>query len=361
MIIRNRCIPVYAIYASLAVFKKGRYCAYVKTSIIHLCANAFDETVHEAVSRIRNEEVVIFPTETVYGIGADAFSETAVARIFEAKGRPSDNPLIVHIADEAMLLRVAHKVSIAEKRLMDAFWPGPLTLILEKREAVPNAVTGGLSTVAVRMPRHPFAQALIQEAGTPIAAPSANVSGRPSGTHLEALTEDFDGVVPLIIYAGPTEHGLESTVVRVYEDEVVILRPGTVSPEMLQQVSHLPIRFGSAKEGAASPGTRYKHYAPTARVETASTVEEQLVRYKEAQAAGERVALFMWNEDVLLAKDALVFPLGPRNDLASYAHHLYQYLREADAQKATLIIVPKVAREGIGTALMNRIEKAASI
>ncbi len=334
------------------------------TQVIPVGALASDEERAHATARAAKSlcsgELIIFPTETVYGIGADAFQRDAANKIFSAKGRPADNPLIVHISNPEMLARVARAVSPMEQELMDAFWPGPLTLILPKTEAVPFEVTGGLDTVAVRMPQHPIARALIETADVPIAAPSANRSGSPSGTHLAALLEDFKGVVPIVLDAGPAEGGIESTVVKVEADALYILRPGSVTAEMLQEILPLPVRVPDARRAQSSPGTRYPHYAPRAPVFIAKDTNE-LKSLRDAYGAqGKRVAVLGFEEDTDAFSDVFFFSMGSKNNLSTYAKLLYRHLREADQAGADVILVPAVTEIGLGAALMDRIRKAAS-
>lgn len=229
------------------------------------------ESIHTAADLLRQGEVVAFPTETVYGLGADAFQAAAVQKIFLAKGRPTDNPLIVHIAAWEQLERVVSAVPPDTQMLMEAFWPGPLTLIFKKSENIPDSVTAGGKTVAVRWPDHQIAQRLILAAETPIAAPSANMSGRPSPTTAEHVLEDLNGKVPLILDGGPTPIGVESTVLDVTEKVPILLRAGGIDREDIENVLHKQIVQAESASitvslPTRSPGTRYRHYAPNARV-----------------------------------------------------------------------------------------------
>lgn len=327
------------------------------TNIIRLTSENTTDTLSEAAALLQRGEIVVFPTETVYGLGADARNPEAVEKIFEAKGRPFDNPLIVHVSDTTMLESVAHDIPDIAYALFDAFSPGPLTIILPKHPSIPYETTGNRETVAVRIPSHPFAHALIERAGTPIAAPSANRSGKPSGTNLEALEEDFTGIVPLIIDAGESTYGLESTVVHVTPSDIVILRPGAISREQIAAAVNLPVRDAKSSDAPEAPGMRYRHYAPNAQVVITRNLEERDRQIQEAHREGLPIAVLSFTEEMPHA-EVPVFPLGSRTDLSVYAHTLYQYLREADRMGAVRILVPEVDEEGLGAALMNRIRKA---
>ncbi|QXD15893.1 threonylcarbamoyl-AMP synthase [Rhodocaloribacter litoris] len=303
----------------------------------------------EAAAFIRRGEVVAFPTETVYGLGADALREDAVRRIFEAKERPADNPLIVHVADRAMLRQVAASVPPMAETLIAHFFPGPLTLILPRAPAVPAVVSGGLPTVGVRMPRHPVAQAFLAACGVPVAAPSANRSGRPSPTTWEAVYADLAGRIPCILRGDRTEVGLESTVVDCTGPVPVVLRAGAVSLERLRAVLPQTRLAGDTAEVLArSPGTRYRHYAPRARVRLIDAPEEAMPA-----------------EDA--AYIGLVPPPEPRAfglvrvcaDADAYAHALFDFFRRCEAAGLGTIYCQRVAPEGIGLALMDRLHRAS--
>ena len=227
------------------------------------------EQIEYGAELLRNGEVVAFPTETVYGLGADAFNARAVAKIFEAKGRPQDNPLIVHIADPADIGKVAASVPEAAVALMEIFSPGPLTLILPKREDLPETTTGGLRTVGIRIPNHPIARALIRAAGCPVAAPSANVSGRISPTEARHVLEDMDGKIPLILDGGCSDIGIESTVLDLSKEVPVVLRPGAITAEMLSVYLGKVVDFKGKVLIAEAPGMKYRHYAPTCACQAA--------------------------------------------------------------------------------------------
>ncbi|MFC4354118.1 L-threonylcarbamoyladenylate synthase [Chryseomicrobium palamuruense] len=307
-------------------------------------------------------DVVAFPTETVYGLGADARNAEAVAKIFEAKSRPADNPLIVHIAETKQLQGIAASVPKKAKRAMDAFWPGPFTAILPVVSgAVAENVTAGLSTVGVRMPSHPVARELLKQAGIPIAAPSANRSGKPSPTSASHVAEDLDGRIPLIVDGGPATAGLESTVVDFSVEPPALLRPGSVTEEMLIAVVGEVQGAGRLREEQApkAPGMKYTHYAPDAPVRLAfleeDGVAEKLARLREA---GRRVALVAVEEHRGLPHDAFL-SLGKAGDWAGISRELFAALRACNQLDVDVIVAGAYPREGLGQALMNRLEKAA--
>jgi L-threonylcarbamoyladenylate synthase len=341
-------------------------------------AQVGDPELREVAELLRAGELVAFPTETVYGLGADARNTVAVEGIFRAKGRPSDNPLIVHIAELGQLDELVTSVGETERRLIDAFWPGPLTLVLPVRPgAVSPRVTAGLGTVAVRMPAHPAALALIRAAGCPVAAPSANRSGRPSPTRAEHVRADLDGAIAGIVDAGPTGVGLESTVAMVVGDEVYVLRPGGVSAEALRACG---VRVRDAAEAGAggaapapephrprSPGMKYAHYAPKGRLtvvhgddptRTAAWIREQL---REAKLRGERTGILTYAEHAGNYDGAAdwVAVCGGLSDLATVAQSLYAALRSFDENHIDYILAEACPSDGIGVAIMNRLRKAA--
>ncbi|MFQ5569802.1 MAG: L-threonylcarbamoyladenylate synthase [Rhodothermales bacterium] len=303
---------------------------------------------NEAAALLRAGEVVAFPTETVYGLGADAFNAEAVRHLFEAKGRPTDNPLIVHIAHLDQITRVASEVSPSARKLITSFFPGPLTLILPKTSAVPGVVTGGLDTVGVRMPRHPVAQAFLEACGGPVAAPSANRSGRPSPTTWQAVHADLDGRIACILKGDRSEAGLESTVVDCTAPAPVVLRTGVITVEQLRMLfPEVQTVSQAAHEPARSPGTRYRHYAPRARV--------QLVTAPEEAVPGPDAA-FIGLAPV--GPDA--FGLSARcATVEHYAYDLFDFFRRCDAAGVRTIFCQRVAPEGLGRALMDRLHRAA--
>lgn len=314
---------------------------------------------------IKKNEVVALPTETVYGLAGNARSDDAIARIFEAKGRPSDNPLIVHISDRKQLKGLVSSISPNAEKLMDAFWPGPLTIVLPKGEEVSGKVTAGLSTVAVRMPDHVVALAVIEASGVPLAAPSANLSGKPSPTTADHVYEDLKGRIPGIVDGGSTGVGVESTVVECTEDSVIILRPGGITLEELEKVAgvgNVTVDPGIENEKLApkSPGMKYTHYAPDAPfvlVDGSPEFLQQLV--DKERGAGRRIGILTTEERMDFYKADSVIPAGKRSNPETVAQHLYEALRafnEAGVDKIFGEVFPKT---GVGAAIMNRLEKSA--
>lgn len=306
----------------------------------------------EAAEFIRTGQLAAFPTETVYGLGADAFNPDAVRAIFEAKGRPSDNPLIVHLADRAQIDRVAAKVSFQADQLLDHFTPGPLTLILPKNPELPSVVTAGLETVGVRIPRHDVAQAFLKACDTPVAAPSANRSGRPSPTTWEAVEEDLGDRIACILKGGHTEAGVESTVLDCKTEPPVVLRPGAIPVEDLEQVlGAVEVEEGGSDSQSAprSPGTRHRHYAPAAQVclvdGPAEVESRSTVGYIGLDAPENRAGF----------RSLHVVP-----DLKTYAHDLFAFFRACDRTGCTVIYAQRVPAEGLGRALTDRLERAAA-
>ena len=327
------------------------------------------EAIEEAAQVIRDGGLVGMPTETVYGLGANALDPKAVLSIFEAKGRPADNPLIVHVSSMEEVAPLVREIPRAAKKLMEAFWPGPMTLILPKADCIPTAVSAGLDTVGVRLPASDAARALIAASGCPIAAPSGNRSGRPSPTTAQHMLEDMDGRIPLILDGGACEVGVESSVIDATGETPIILRPGGVTPEMVQEVlgrvsvdEHVmsPLAEG---EAVRSPGMKYKHYAPEARTVIFEGKAEQVVaaicaRYDEAQAAGERVAILGFDEHDFGARACI--SLGRASCPQEAAARLFGALRELDERGDTLALCEAVDMAGIGLAVMNRMGRAAA-
>jgi len=315
--------------------------------------------IREAAAVIRAGGLVAFPTETVYGLGADALAAAAVLRIFEAKERPRGNPLIVHVAGADALETVAARVPAPARAVGAVFWPGPLTLVLPRAAAVPLVTTGGLETVAVRVPAHPVAQALISAAERPIAAPSANRSGRPSPTRAEHVREDLDGRIELILDAGPTPVGVESTVLDMTTEPPTLLRPGGVTLEALQAVlGRVQVLAGDDEEAARrSPGLRHRHYAPRARVKVIEpgTGEQAALPWLET---GRAVAL-MAQRPVSSGSPRLHVKTMP-GSLDAYARELFGALRDLDATGVEVILVEAVPEEGLGRTVMDRLRRAAS-
>lgn len=334
------------------------------TRVLHAEHHNLEEVCQRAALIIRQGGLVAFPTETVYGLGADALNPVAVAGIFQAKGRPPDNPLIVHVSSPDEAERIAYIPELAH-RLMDAFWPGPLTLVMMRRGIVPDVTTGGLDTVAVRMPGHPVALSLIEKAGVPIAAPSANTSGKPSPTTAQHVVEDLAGRIDLIIDAGPVPVGVESTVIDVTTSPPVLLRPGGMALEQLERVTGTIQASTSKSDAPRSPGMKYTHYAPQARVilvmgeDTRDTLQALAERY---QNRGVRIGLLLCQEtgDVLGGEQHR-FILGRRDDTETIAKNLFHALRTLDRERVDIILADgSFSRRGLGLAVMNRLTKAAS-
>ena len=317
---------------------------------------------------IRAGGLVAFPTETVYGLGANGLDGQAVDRIFEAKGRPNDNPLILHVARKEDALPLWAAEPPFARALMDTFWPGPLTLIYHRSAVIPNEVTAGLETVAVRMPDNDAARALIAAAGVPIAAPSANLSGKPSPTTAAHVLQDMDGRIPLILDGGPCRYGVESTVLSLVGTPT-ILRPGAVTPEMLAavigEVALAPsiLKPLAAGETAASPGMKYKHYAPNAQVlVVVGKAEAAAARlsafYDEFTAQSKRVSIAATTESLPFYGDRRTALLGTRKDPLTLCSRLFALLRELDAA-SDVILAEGVGAEGAGLAFMNRLLRSA--
>lgn len=346
--------------------------------------------LQEAAGILRAGGLVAFPTETVYGLGGNGLLKEASRSIYAAKGRPSDNPLILHISDMKELEPITREIPGRARTLAEHFWPGPLTMILNKAETVPLETTGGLSTVAVRMPEHEVARRLIALAGVPVAAPSANTSGRPSPTTAAHVREDLEGKIEAILDGGPSGIGLESTIVDLSGEEPVLLRPGAITAEMLEEALGERVLLDPALEKPLdpsvhpkAPGMKYRHYAPKAPMviiqgKAGTFAGEELLRVEEAVdrevdrslEAGKRTALICSDESLSyyrkryegpLAKGQLILrTMGTRNREESIAHNLFSVLREMDEVQAEYIVAEGVNTEAIGYAVMNRMKKAAA-
>ena len=315
-----------------------------------------------AAEKISSGGIVAFPTETVYGLGANAFSADAVNKIFKAKGRPADNPLIVHIADISALDEIVSGVPSAARKLMDKFWPGPLTIIMKKNSSIPSAVSAGLDTVAVRMPENETARALIRAAGVPIAAPSANISGRPSPTRAEDVVFDMDGRIDAVIDGGDCSGGVESTVVSVESGLVSLLRPGIITAEQLSEaVGGIEI-VTELKQGETpkSPGLKYKHYSPRAELIVLSGSLDDVISFVEDKAKKRRVGLLMFEEFKDKFSSAVMYEsIGSRKSAKAAAHRLFSAMRALDAGGAEVIYAPEIPNKGIWRAVRNRLYRAA--
>lgn len=332
---------------------------------------SLDEKIYEEAGGIlKNGGLVAFPTETVYGLGADALDEKASAKIYAAKGRPSDNPLIVHIAQMSDLYKLSSDVNENAIKLAEAFWPGPLTIILKKRDCVPKSITGGLQTVAIRMPSHPVAARLIQTSGVYIAAPSANTSGKPSPTKAEHVINDLDGRIDMIIVDDTVDIGVESTIVDLSEKVPTILRPGFITQKMLAEVLDEvrtdPAIMGSVKEGVVpkAPGMKYKHYAPDADLTIVEGCEDDvisrinsLVRQKECE--GFKVGIMATEETKDRYESGIVKAVGSKDSELSVARNLYAAMRDFDQIGVQYIYSESFSAQNVGQAVMNRLIKAA--
>lgn len=341
------------------------------TELVKIDATQPQKDDMERAGRLIAEgQLVAFPTETVYGLGADALDPEAAARIYAAKGRPSDNPLIVHIADFSDLERIAKVVPPQAKLLAEAFWPGPLTMIVWKNELVPYATTGGMETVAVRMPNHEVALELIRRSGRLIAAPSANTSGRPSPTLASHVYEDLHGKIPMILDGGEVGIGIESTIVDLTEATPMILRPGYITPEMIAEVLGEEVVIDPGIIAAddttkpKAPGMKYKHYAPKADMVIVEGGQEQVIAKINSlvhmqQQNGVKAAVIAAEETKERYDADVVLCMGSRMDEDSIAQHLYRILRECDELSVGVIYSESFSTPRIGSAIMNRLLKAA--
>lgn len=326
-----------------------------------------EEKLNEAAALIRAGEVVAFPTETVYGLGANGLDGNAVSKIFAAKGRPADNPLILHIAEKSEIEKLTTGLSANAQALMQAFWPGPLTLVVPKSAIIPDEVSAGIDTVAVRMPIHPVARRLIELADCPIAAPSANKSGKPSPTNAQDVLEDMEGIIAGIIDGGSSDIGVESTVVDTTAPVPVILRPGGITKEMLEEVLGVveidPALTGNSECRPKAPGMKYRHYAPQAPMylligeEAAGQMKAAIAK---GLASGKKIGVIA-NAEVAknLPKDSNLVIRNWQEDMAVLAENLFSWLRDFDHKKVNVILAQGVTESGLGLALMNRMRKAA--
>lgn len=317
-----------------------------------------------ASKSIKEGNLVIFPTETVYGIGANALDSKAVDDIFIAKGRANDNPLIVHIAEFDMLEDLVKEITPLEQKLMDSFMPGPFTLILKKKDIIPNNVSANLDTVGIRMPANKIAHDLIKEAGVPIAAPSANISSRPSGTNIEDIKEEFNNKVDIIIDGGETSVGLESTVVKVIDGIPTILRPGKITPEDIIEVTGICklsdniFKKVNADGIVESPGMKYKHYAPNNKCILVYSEDENKLTNLINKNINNKT-LIIGNEKNKYKYNCFKY-LSYGYTLEDISHNIFSLLRKADKYEPDLIIIEGVKKEGLGIAIMNRLIRASS-
>lgn len=339
----------------------------IVTKVDPICPDA--KVVEQAGDFIKKGGLVAFPTETVYGLGGDALNPDSSRKIYAAKGRPSDNPLIVHISKWESLERIAAKLPPEAKVLADAFWPGPLTMIVEKNELVPKETTGGLNTVAVRMPDHKAALDFIEAAGGFVAAPSANISGRPSPTLAKYVVQDMDGRIEMILDGGEVGIGVESTIVDLTSEVPTILRPGYITQEMLERVlgeveADITILKNDSGQAPKAPGMKYRHYAPKGDMTLVEGSESQVVEYinkkvQEAKANGQTVGVMCTDETYDAIQADVKKSVGSRQDEYEIARRLYRILREFDDENVSVIYSESFSAEGFGNAVMNRLLKAA--
>lgn len=331
--------------------------------------NIDHEAIREAGLILRQGGLVAFPTETVYGLGGDALNPDSSSKIYAAKGRPSDNPLIVHICERLSLNRIAANVPEVAVKLMDAFWPGPMTLVFDKKDIVPKETTGGLSTVAVRLPSNKIARELIRESGGFVAAPSANQSGRPSPTSCQYVVQDMDGRIDMIIDGKESVIGLESTIIDVTVTPPMILRPGYITAKMVEDtvgsVALDPAVFGeSDKKPPRAPGMRYRHYAPRGDMTLVSGTHDRVVAYLREKLADDRLSGkrtgVLCSTQLAKHLDAdSIKTYGDLGDEEAMAKVIYRALREFDDENTEVIYAEATTGEGLGQAIMNRLGKAA--
>ena len=329
----------------------------MKTLIIHYTGK---KSLEPAAEILRRGGLVAFPTETVYGLGGNAFDPQAAEKIYKAKGRPSDNPLIVHLDEYRTAGRFCHTSELFFE-LADAFMPGPLTVVLPKRPFIPDGVTGGLDTVGIRVPSHPIAHELIALAGVPIAAPSANLSGKPSPTTFAHVYHDLNGKVDAIIDGGSCDFGVESTIVKLDNDKIYLLRPGAITPEMLSLFSdelHIDPSVTEKFDGVPlAPGMKYRHYAPDRPLVILDGGNKAIYRFL---ADKERRAVICFDEDMAFIQGDHVISCGPKGDSLTQANRLFGCLRALDGLKDIDVIYARMpSRVGIGLAVFNRLIKAA--
>ena len=324
------------------------------------------ENLEFAGNIIKSGGLVLFPTETVYGLGANGLNENAVKKIFIAKGRKSDNPLILHISSMDMLSEIATNISDLEYKLMNTFWPGPFTIILNRKKIVPNIVTAGLETVGVRMPSNEIAKKLISYAGVPIAAPSANISGKPSGTNIKDIFKELSSKVDCIVDGGNCEVGLESTVVRVINGIPTILRPGKITPEQIKDVAgtveidkHIFSKL-EENEKVLSPGMKYRHYAPNSKCVLVYSKDNNLLvnKIKELSFQYSEPLILSSTENKLCYGNNIVIDIGSRFNLNEIAKNIFTDLRKVDSFNPDIVIIEGVSQEGLGLAIMNRLIRA---
>ena len=331
------------------------------TKYLDLRNNYNKKDLLEAAQYIKEGKLVLFPTETVYGIGANGLDDNAVKKIFIAKNRAQDNPLILHISNIKMIDKFTKDLTELEKKLINDFFPGPLTIILKRKDNVPNSVTAGLNTVGIRMPSNKIARDLIELAETPIAAPSANISGKPSGTNVQDIFEELNNKVDYILDGGDTKIGLESTVIKVIDNKIHILRPGKITYDDLNKYAEVIIDshvLGNIKnkEKVLSPGMKYKHYAPNTKcILIYSDNQDKLI--KELKKYDNKNNLIITNNKNIKLLDNSI---GYGESLEEISHNIFKILRKVDKENKELIIIEGVKSEGLGLAIMNRLVRACS-
>lgn len=347
----------------------------MKTQIVSLTRGEDKEALHAKLAQagevIKNGGLVAFPTETVYGLGGDALNEESAKKIYAAKGRPSDNPLIVHIADMEHLEKIVREVPENVRKLANAFWPGPLTMIMKKSDVVPYQTTGGLDTVAVRMPGHPIALIFIRESGGYVAAPSANLSGKPSPTTAKYVIQDMDGRIDMILdaYMGSGTIGIESTIVDMTSEIPMILRPGYITQEMIENIigktdTDVTIFDNSSDQAPKAPGMKYRHYAPKGELVIVEGEPEKVVNYINEQTKlhaqkGEKTGVIGTSERINEYQADSIKDAGRHDDMLSVAGRLYTFLREFDDENVVYMYSESFSSAGVGQAVMNRLLKAA--
>lgn len=325
------------------------------------------ENIERSAKLILNDEIVAIPTETVYGLGANGLSDIAVSKIFKAKNRPQDNPLILHISDYDMMENLVYELSDEIKEFLNHFWPGPLTVVMKKKEIIPEAVSCGLDTVAIRMPNNEIARSFIKQCGVPIAAPSANISGKPSPTTAEDVLTDMNGKISVILDGGLCNIGIESTVLDLTKKPYTILRPGFYTKEdFLKYEDEILIDDAIVTENIIpkSPGQKYKHYAPKAKVVVISTKDrkkssmeiEKIIKENK----GLKIGIFKFDETFLNVESENILSLGSVFDLKEMSKILFKGLREFDEKNVDLIVVEGCDEKGLGFSIMNRLKKSAS-
>lgn len=337
----------------------------MKTQVYDLLnAATYEEAIKISGETINNGGLVVFPTETVYGIGANALDEKAVAKIFAAKGRPADNPLIVHIADPAQIELLARDIPQDAQKVISNFMPGPVTVILKKKPCIPGNVTAGLDTVAVRIPASDYARDFLVSCGVPVAAPSANISGKPSPTEPKHVIDDMMGKVDVILTAGNCEIGIESTVIDFTSGQAKILRPGGLSAEKLSEIILLetPSSVNNKNENTPkSPGMKYRHYKPTGRVVALGGGDQDVASYINKQYKSNNIctAALVFEDIADKIECEHVFSLGNREEPAQGAKVLFSHLRKCDDVGAEVIYVMCTSNSGLGDAFLNRLYKAS--